>query len=337
MRPMRNRLTVVLAVILGVALTGARVVRLPYVSEGPGPTHDVVSLISVSGHETYPPTGHLLLTTVSISSERLTPLQLFVSWLDPHEDVLPESDFVQPGETLQEETTLQRYAMDQSQLDATVVALSKVGDYPDDHLPGAIVESTVEGCDAAGKLFSGNVITAINGEPIADSREASKLIDATAPGKPIVFVAKAGSKDVTVTLKRSDCGPHGGMYVGVVLMNNFPFRVDISDAGIGGPSAGMMFSLGLYDVLTPGDLTGGRIIAGTGQIGPDGTVYPIGGVEKKVYAAQKAGAVMFLVPKQDYAAAKAAGVDIQLVSVSNFDEALRALSSDTVGDTGKGA
>ena len=125
MRPMRNRLTVVLAVILGVALTGARVVRLPYVSEGPGPTHDVVSLISVSGHETYPPTGHLLLTTVSISSERLTPLQLFVSWLDPHEDVLPESDFVQPGETLQEETTLQRYAMDQSQLDATVVALSK--------------------------------------------------------------------------------------------------------------------------------------------------------------------------------------------------------------------
>ncbi len=337
MRLMRDRLPLAVAVILGVALIGAQTVRLPYVAEGPGPTHDVVSLMTVSGHQTYPPTGHLLLTTVSVSSERLTPLGLFTAWLDPHEDVLPESDFLQPGETMQEETTLQRYAMDQSQLDATVVALSKVGDYPKDHLPGAIVESTLDGCDAAGKLFSGNVITAIDGEPLADSREASKLIEAAPPGKPIVFTAKAGSKEVTVNLARRDCGPHGGEYVGVVLINNFPFNVDISDAGIGGPSAGLMFSLGLYDLLTPGDLTKGRTIAGTGEIGSDGTVYPIGGVEKKVYAAEKAGATMFLVPKQDYAAAKAAGVDIQLVSVASFDDALKALNGDTVGDTGKGA
>lgn len=334
---MRDRLPVALAVVLGIALIGANTIRLPYVAEGPGPTHDVVSLMSVSGHETYPPTGHLLMTTVSISGGRLTPLQLIGSWLDPHEDVLPESDFLRPGETMQEETTLQRYAMDQSQLDATVVALSKVGDYPKGHLPGAIVESTLDGCDAAGKLFSGNLITAIDGEPLADSREASKLIEAAPPGKPIVFTAKAGSEDVTVSLTRRDCGPHGGAYVGVVLINNFPFRVDISDAGIGGPSAGLMFTLGLYDLLTPDDLTKGRTIAGTGAIGSDGTVFPIGGVEKKVYAAEKAGAVMFLVPKQDYAAAEAAGVDIPIVPVASFDDALKALNGDTVGDTGKGA
>lgn len=334
---MRKRLALALAVLLSVALIAAQVIRLPYLSEGPGPTHDVFPMIKVSGHATYPPTGHLLLTTVSISSEPLTPLQAFIAWLDPRQDVLPESDFVAPGGTLQEETTLQRYAMDQSQLDATVVALSKVGDYPASHLPGAIVESTVDGCDASGKLFSGNVITSINGHAIDDSQQASKLIEATPPGKPIRFTAQAGSQTVTVSLERTDCGPHGGgAYVGVVLINNFPFSVSISDAGIGGPSAGMMFSLGLYDLLTPGDLTGGRTIAGTGEIGPDGTVYPIGGVEKKVYAAEKAGASMFLVPKQDYAAAKATGVSIPLVPVSSFDEALKALSGDTVGDTGKG-
>jgi PDZ domain-containing protein len=334
---MRNRLALALAVFLGVVLIAAQVIRLPYLSEGPGPTHDVIPMIKVSGHPTYPPAGHLLLTTVSLSSEPLTPLQLFIAWLDPQEDVLPESDFVAPGGTLQEETTLQRYAMDQSQLDATVVALSKVGDYPASHLPGAIVESTVEGCDAAGKLFSGNVITSINGQAIDDSQEASKLIEATPPGKPIRFTAKAGSKTVTVSLKRTDCAPHGdGAYVGVILINNFPFEVSIDDAGIGGPSAGLMFSLGLYDKLTPGDLTGGRTIAGTGQIGPDGTVYPIGGVEKKVYAAETAGADVFLVPKQDFDAAKATGVDIQLVPVATFDEALAALNGDTGGDTKKG-
>ena len=333
---MRNRLALTLAALLGGVMIAAQLIRLPYLSEGPGPTHDVLPLIEVSGHRTYPPAGHVLLTTVSLSSEPLTPLQLFIAWLDPQEDVLPESDFVAPGGTLLEETELQRYAMDQSQLDATVVALSRVADYPSSHLPGAIVESTVEGCDAAGKLFSGNVITAINGQPISDSQQASKLIDGTPPGKPIVFTAKAGSKNVTVALKRTDCGPHGGAYVGVVLINNFPFDVSIDDAGIGGPSAGLMFSLGLYDILTPGDLTGGRTIAGTGQIGPDGTVYPIGGVEKKVYAAARAGADVFLVPKQDYDAARATGVDIQLAPVSTFDLALALLKGDTGGDTEKG-
>jgi PDZ domain-containing protein len=333
---MRNRLALALTALFGVFMFAAQLVRLPYLSEGPGPTHDVVPLIKVNGHPTYPPAGHLLLTTVSLSSEPLTPLQLFVAWLDPREDVLPESDFVAPGGTLQGETELQRYAMDQSQLDATVVVLSRVADYPESHRPGAIVESTVEGCDAAGKLFSGNVITAIDGQPISGSQQASDLIDGTPPGKPIVFTAKAGSKNVTVALKRTDCGPHGGAYVGVVLINNFPFDVSIDDAGIGGPSAGLMFSLGLYDVLTPGDLTGGRTIAGTGQIGPDGAVYPIGGVEKKVYAAEKAGADIFLVPKQDYDAAKATGLGIQLFPVSTFDEALAFLNGDTSGDTKKG-
>lgn len=333
---MRRFVAPLIAVILGAALIASEVIRLPYFSEGPGPTHDVLPLIHVDGHETYPTDGELLLTTVSFSPERLTALDYLATWLDPHEDLVPEHDFLSPGQTIQQETELEKFAMDQSQLSATYVALTKIGDYPKEHGSGALIEYTLPGCDADGRLFPGNVITAVNGEHVNNSAEASRLIDSTPPGRPIEFTAAAGSKDVGVKLTRTPCGPHGEDLVGVGVMNNFPYTVNISSANIGGPSAGLMFALGVYDKLTPGDLTGGRVIAGTGEIHFDGKVSPIGGVEKKVYAADKAGAVMFLVPDKDYAAAVAAGVDIPLVRISNFDEALGALNSDTGTDSGKG-
>ncbi|MCJ7832251.1 MAG: hypothetical protein MUP92_02235, partial [Actinobacteria bacterium] len=289
----------------------------------------------IDGEKTYPASGELLLTTVSFSSDRLSPLQVLLAWLDPNEDVVAESDFLLPGQTLQQQNELADYAMDSSQLDATATALSAVGDYPEDHAPGALVESTFGQCDAAGKLFPGNVITEINDQPVDDRNEASDLIDDSPRGKPITFTALAGSKQVEVRLKRTKCGPHGETLVGVSLINVFPIDVSIENAGVGGPSAGLMFSLGIYDLLTPGNLTGDRVIAGTGVIGPDGAVYPIGGVEKKVAAAQKAGAQIFFVPKENYEAAKAAKPDIELVPVKSFDEALAALKGDTDG-TGQG-
>jgi Lon-like protease len=110
------------------------------------------------------------------------------------------------------------------------------------------------------------------------------------------------------------------------MINSFPFDVSISSGDIGGPSAGLMWALGLYDLLTPGDLTGGRTVAGTGQIALDGTVIPIDGVQEKIAAAADAGATLFLVPQRNLRAARAGGDHgLRLVPVSSFDDALAYL------------
>jgi PDZ domain-containing protein len=111
--------------------------------------------------------------------------------------------------------------------------------------------------------------------------------------------------------------------LGILAVDNFPFPVTISVSDIGGPSAGLMWALGLDDLLTPGDLTGGRTVAGTGEIFPDGTVGPIGGVENKVAAAKGAGATVFLVPAgENYRDARAVAGDLRLVPVHSFQDAL---------------
>jgi PDZ domain-containing protein len=110
------------------------------------------------------------------------------------------------------------------------------------------------------------------------------------------------------------------------LLPNFPFPVHISSGDVGGPSAGLMYALGLYELMTPGDLTGGRAIAGTGTIALNGAVGPIGGIRDKVVGAEAAGDTLFLVPKQNMAELR--GVDtgeMRLAAVGSFDEALQAL------------
>jgi Lon-like protease len=323
-------LGVAVCVVLVVVII-ASIIRVPFFSEGPGPAHDVLPLIEVQGRQTYPTDGRLLLTTVSFSSDRLTALQYLIAQVDPQADVIPEGDLLSPGQTMQQESELEAHAMDQSQLEATAVALRALGDYPKEHGEGALVEGTLEGCEAYGELFPGNRIVQIDGQEVTGAGSARELIDGVPKGQPIEFTAKAGNKDVVVSLKRTACGPKGEDLVGVSLIDSFPVDVKIDDAGVGGPSAGLMFALGIYDSLTPGSLTDGRTIAGTGQIDLAGNVYPIGGVQKKIVGAQDAGASVFLVPRDNLAEARRAGIqDVQLVPVSSFDDALAYLTGDTV-------
>jgi PDZ domain-containing protein len=114
--------------------------------------------------------------------------------------------------------------------------------------------------------------------------------------------------------------------IGIVAVDNFPFPVTIDSGGIGGPSAGLMWTLGLTDVLTPGDLTGGRTIAGTGTIDLEGKVGPIGGIEEKVAAAERAGAVLFFAPMDNAAAAMRVAGDMVIVPVQTYQQALDYLS-----------
>lgn len=322
--------------LLAVGIIGL-VVRVPYFSESPGDAYDVLPLIQIDGAREYPTDGRLLLTTVSFSSGRLSAWQYLMAWLDPDTDLVPEAELLAPGQTIEEENELQEAAMDQSQLLATAVALEAVGDYPEAHGPGALIQGTLEGCDAHGKLFPGNVVTEVDGRPVNDARDVPRLLDAAAAGAPIEFTVDIGKKEVTVDVRRTACGPDDEVLVGVQVLDAFPIDVEIDDAGVGGPSAGLMLALGIYDKLTPGDLTGGSAVAGTGQIDAEGNVYGIGGIDKKLKGAAASGAEVFFVPEANLEDARRAGVeDLRLVPVDSFDDAVAFLAGDTVASAKEG-
>ena len=303
---------------LGLALSA---VPLPYYAEGPGPAREVEPRIHVSGPTLYPAQGKFVMTAVSFVP--LTLPDLVGAWRDPAQDVIPESLLVAPGETQEHADQRSISEMDTSKILATSWVLGLLEDYPKEHGDGALIAAVTPGCPADGRLFPGDLITRINGHEIPDEaafERAVKDIPATAP---LTIRVTAAGETTDVRLVRRPCDPQTKRpLIGIFSVDNFPFRVTISSGDIGGPSAGTMWALGLYDLLTPGDLTGGRTIAGTGTIDFDGNVGPIGGVEKKIVAAKDAGADVFLVPEANLAAAKTVAAGLQLVPLHTFQDAL---------------
>jgi len=221
--------------------------------------------------------------------------------------------------------------MDQSKIDATALVLKKLDGYPKEHGRGALVESTVPDCPADGQLFPGDVIVAIDGRPVGSVRDASKAIDAAKPGQQLDFRVNVDGTIEHARFTRQRCVANDPRrLVGVSLLNPFPFEVSIASAKVGGPSAGLMWALGLYELMTPGDLTSGRRIAGTGTIEPrTGAVGPIGGIRDKVIAAEQAGATVFLAPADNMAELERMDTGgMRVISVSSFDDALKALETD---------
>lgn len=319
---------IVPVIILGPALF----VRLPYYSEGPGPTADVEPLITVTGHEVHPSEGRFLLTTVSQSARPLSPAELLATWLDPSSSVVPAELVVTPGETPEEEVLRALDQMAESQVNATSVVLDRVSGYPANHGTGVLVAAVGEGCPAEGTLVPGDVIVSVQGRPVRGPEQASERIDAVPEADEIRFgLASAREGDPPVRVRRGPCLDSKEPLIGFVLVRTFPFDVAIDDDGIGGPSAGLMWALGLYDRLTPGDLTDGRTIAGTGAITTEGTVEPIGGIGKKLLAAEEAGADLFIVPRDNLAEARAASPEIPLLVVGSFEEAVEELEVDRLG------
>jgi PDZ domain-containing protein len=156
--------------------------------------------------------------------------------------------------------------------------------------------------------------------------EALHAFDATPLDDPITFRVRAGGETNEITLTRSRCVNGEDPIVGISMVPNFPYPIRIESGDVGGPSAGMMYALGLYDLLTPGDLTDGRTVAGTGTIDLEGKVGPIGGIGDKIVAAQGAGADVFLVPDGDLKGARAASDgSMQIVAISTLEEALTFL------------
>jgi PDZ domain-containing protein len=305
-------------------------IRVPYVTVAPGSATPTEHLVSVEGAEAYPAEGEVLFTTVSVNGH----VQLWRAlqgWLDPAIAVRPE-EIIRGDRDEDEDRAYNLALMDNSKTTAVQVALEYLGYDVSAH--GSLIASVVPDTDAAEKLEPGDVITAIDGTPVEFGTDLRAGITAHRPGETVHLRVdpSAGDKparETDVILSHQPADANQPM-LGVEIQDyrvEFPIDVSIDSGSVGGPSAGLAFTLAVLDVLTPGELTGGGNVAVTGTIDEDGNVGPVGGVTQKTEAVKRAGAKYFLVPPDEFAdASRAAGDDLQVVQVATLDEALHFLA-----------
>jgi PDZ domain-containing protein len=321
-----------------VAIVVAVLLPVPYVILGPGPTLNTLGklqgqpLIQITGHRTYPTSGNLNMVTVSYEGgpgAKMNIFQALRAWLDPSEAVVPESELFPAGQSAQQTQAQDTEQMTSSQQLATAAALTAL------HIPYQTqvgVVTTVPGYPASKALKAGDVIEAVDGKPVTGQNSLSSMITAHPAGTELTLTVLRNSKTLTIPVasKSSDGTPVIG--VEVQLEYTFPFNVKITVGNIGGPSAGMMFALGIIDKITPMNLTGGKFIAGTGEITASGQVEPIGGIQQKMVGARAAGATIFLTPAgncSDTVGAVPAG--LRLVKVSTLTQAIADLEAIKAG------
>ncbi|SDK57985.1 PDZ domain-containing protein [Arthrobacter sp. ov407] len=342
-RKRNNRSSAMLVSGLLAAALGITAVSLPvpYVIESPGPTFNTIGqdngkpVISVSGHETFPAKGSLDLTTVYVDGGPNGPVSVveaLSAWLNGTKAVYPQELLFPTGVTKEQSQQESATAMTTSQENAVAAALKEL------NIPfGQKLQVSGLPDDSASKglLQAGDVLVSINDKPITALGVVQAEL-AAGNGKPVkVIVERAGARvPVTITPAKNSAGRY---ILGVLLQYKFtfPFNVTISLDKVGGPSAGMMFALGIIDTVTPGDLTGGKHIAGTGTITPDGAVGPIGGIAQKMQGARSGGATLFLAPAANCDDVLGHIPDgLQVVRVENLAEARKAVDlAASGGDT----
>lgn len=300
-------------------------VDLPLFTLGPGPAREVLPLIDVEGPATYQPDGRMLLTTVGLDRPNL--FEAVWAWAVPELDLVTEDQVIPPDETEQDYERHSRADMAASQIAAAVVALRRMTDYPERRGQGGLVQQVIPGSPADGALTPGDVILEVGGTPLEDPEVLREAIRGAGTGRDVVLTVERREKRRTVRLRPRILPGTDQPVIGVVVVENLPFDVRIRSGDVGGPSAGLMWAIGLVDLLGPDDLTDGRTIAGTGEIDLQGRVFAVGGVAHKVLAAARAGAEVFLVPADNLPEARSADAGILLVAVGTVDEAIRQLES----------
>ena len=321
----------VFAVVAALAVAAFTVPLPMFYTYLPGPVRDIQRFVEIDGAESYSSEGNLYLTTVSVDIQ-VTFFEMVQAILDPNSDVV-EKDQVTGGQSFEDLERQQVEQMRSSKQHAQEVALGALG-LATPHGDGARIDGVVEDYPAAGILEEGDVIVQVDGEPVETTCDVGRAIDEREPGDEVtVTVRRAGRTQTLKVTSGSNPENPSGAFLGIFMSDvNYEFdsdvQVDFETGEIAGPSAGLMFTLALYDQLTPDDLTGGRSIAGTGTIACDGGVGAIGGVRQKVAGAEKEGAQVFLSPAANFAEAReAAGDDIEVISVATFSQAVDYLES----------
>ncbi|CAN3127891.1 endopeptidase La [Mycobacterium sp. smrl_JER01] len=319
-------------VIFGMLLT---VVTVPYVALGPGPTFDTLGevdgkqVVDIEGADLHKTTGHLNMTTVS-QRDGLTLGQALVFWASGRDQLLPR-DLVYPPDKTREEIDEANTSDFRRSEDSAEYAALEYLKYP----MAVTVESIEQDGPSQDKLQAGDAIDAVDNTPVTSLSQFQELLKETKPGDTVVVDyrrknAPMGTAEITL-------GSHPDRTQGVLGVSVrdapwAPFTIDFNLANIGGPSAGLMFSLAVVDKLTTGDVNGSKFVAGTGTITGDGKVGSIGGITHKIVAAKEAGATVFLVPADNCAEAKTADADgIELLKVDTLEHAIDGLRTLSAG------
>lgn len=329
-------------------------IPVPYAEMSPGPTVNTLGaaggepVLRISGRKTYPTTGHLNMTTVRVTGAdyRMNVVEAVYGWLAHDNVVVPHETLYPDGKTEEQSTQENAEEFTQSQESAKVAALEQL------KIPvktRVVVSTVVKDTPSENKLHAGDVIRAVDGTPVKEPGDVAKLVVKHKPGEDVVFTIvpakaaaaaeKAGrepedTEKVRITTVKATDGDRAIVGIQAGIDHTFPFTIDINLADVGGPSAGLMFALGIVDKITPQDLTGGKFVAGTGTIDVKGKVGPIGGIEMKLVGARNAGAEYFLTPSDNCAAAVSDIPDgLTLVKVNTIADATKSLAKIKAGDT----
>lgn len=315
-----------------------------YVVERPGPVYDVLGkagakpLIGIPPEQrTYPTSGSLDMLTVYVDGSPQTPvnwISVATSWFDRTRSVVPMSDVYAPGVTDQQANKQDQVEMSTSQQDATAAAFTALGVR---YTTTIVVAEVLPGSPAEGVLKAGDDVVSIGGAPVTSLTQLQQAIRSHGTSSPLAIgITRDGTaRDVQITpaLSKDTGKPAIGILTGARY--TFPYTVGFQLSDVGGPSAGMMLALGIYDKLTPGSLTGGAHVAGTGEITADGTVGAIGGIRQKMYGARDAGADWFLAPAGN--CDEVVGhvpPGLHVVKVSTLKQALGAVKAIAAHDAG---
>ena len=319
-------------VVFGVLLAA---VPVPYVALGPGPTFDTLGefegkpVVAIEGTAVKPTSGHLNMTTVS-QRDGLTLGQALAFWASGNDQLVPR-DMVFPPEKSRDDIEKSQNADFQRSEDNAEYAALNYLKYP----KAVTVERVTDSGPSQGKLQPGDAIDAVNGTKVAEVADFTKIIKATKPGDEVVLDYRRKNSppgSIRITLGRNDDRDYGYLGIAVGDAPWAPFVVDFNLANVGGPSAGLMFSLAVVDKLTTGDINGSKFIAGTGTITPNGEVGPIGGISHKMYTAQQAGAAAFLVPADNCDEARTVPDNtMALIKADSLTQTIDALKAFTSG------
>jgi PDZ domain-containing protein len=334
----RRATTTTLAVLLAVGLAVAGALQtVPYVLLSPGPafntlgTYGSTQVLTIKGGKTYPTDGALDATTVSVT-DHLSLFEALRGWVSGDDAVIPRELVYPPDQTQQQTDQQNQRDMRQSQDDATVAAMRVLG------IRGTVqvaVAAITKPGPAVGHLQVDDVITTVDSKKVTSLQGLRSLISARKPGQPVVIGYTRAGRSGSVRLRTvaaPDQATRAVIGIEATTHSDFPVKVDIKLQDVGGPSAGLMFALGIIDKLQPGSLTGGRVVAGTGEIDESGKVGAIGGIAQKMRGALRAKATVFLVPSANCAEARRTRPDgLQLVKVGTIQDALDALTAVRAG------
>jgi PDZ domain-containing protein len=334
---------------LGLLIVIAASIPVPYVLLEPGPVFNTLGsdsgkpIIKIAGTKTYPTTGELNMTTVSESGGPEEGINLFQAtwgWLNPDATVLPREALYDEGTTQEEDFQAASEDFSTSQSNAIAAALR----YLDKPVHTELTITSISyGAPADGKLHAGDHILSVDGYAATSPARVVQIIRSQKIGTTHAFVVDRANKGTTVKVKSAAHPddpttkiderktPYVGIGVGYFYRADFTINFGLED--VGGPSAGGMFALALIDKLTPGPLTDGKIIAGTGTMSPTGKVGPIGGIQHKLLGASKAGAKLFLAPRSncdEVVGHIPAGLTV--VPVSTLGQAVAAINGFNAGN-----